>query len=113
MDLVAPFVPPHLQAPARELPLGAFLRAIRTNALTMWPERAYRDDVMVRGLLGRTNMLINAPDAIHRVLVENSANYRRSPASVPWRNSMPNWRLFARKICNAPCVASRVRSRCS
>jgi cytochrome P450 len=116
VDLVAPFVPPHLQAPAHELPLGAFLRAIRTNALTMWPERAYRDDVMVRGLLGRTNMLINAPDAIHRVLVENSGNYRRSPASVRILRPITGqglllsdgepWRHQRRTI--APALAPRV-----
>ncbi|MDR3535428.1 MAG: cytochrome P450 [Acetobacteraceae bacterium] len=82
MDRAAPFTPPHPQVPARELPLWAFLRAIRTNALTMWPERAYREDMLVRGFLGRTNVLANAPEAIHRVLVENHANYRRSRASI-------------------------------
>lgn len=82
MDLVAPLVPPQLPVAVRELPLRAFLRAIRTNALTMWTERAYREEVVVRRFLGRTNVLINAPEAIHRVLVENHANYRRSPASI-------------------------------
>jgi unspecific monooxygenase len=66
----------------RELPLLSFLRAIRTNVLTMWPERAYQDDMLVRRLLNRSHVLANAPDAIHRVLVENHENYRRSPASI-------------------------------
>jgi cytochrome P450 len=74
--------PPHPPAPRAELPFLGFLRAIRTNALTMWTEAAYQEDVLVRRLLGRSNMLLNAPDAIHRVLVDNPTNYRRSPASV-------------------------------
>ncbi len=82
MDLAARFVPPHPPVPAQELPLRAFLRAIRTNALTMWTEQAYREDVVVRSFFGRANVLINTPEAIHRVLVENHANYRRSPASI-------------------------------
>ncbi len=75
-------IPPHPPIPTRELPLFPFLRAVRTNALTMWTERAYQDDVLIRRFLGRTNMLINSPDAIQRVLVDNYVNYRRSPASI-------------------------------
>ena len=48
----------------------------------MWPEAAYRDDVLVRQFFGRENFLLNAPDAIHHVLVDNHANYRRTPASI-------------------------------
>ena len=84
MDAVAPtlFIPPHPPIPARELSFFNFLRAIRTNALTMWTEAAYQEDVLVRHFVGRSNFLINAPDAIHRVLVDNPGNYRRSPASI-------------------------------
>ena len=49
---------------------------------TMWTERAYQEDVLVRRFLGRSHMLLNAPEAIHHVLVDNHANYRRSPASI-------------------------------
>jgi cytochrome P450 len=66
----------------RERPFFAFLRAIRSNALTMWTEAAYQEDVLVRHFLGRANILLNAPEAIHRVLVDNPGNYRRSPASI-------------------------------
>ena len=76
------FVPPHPRMPARDLSFFQFLRAIRTNALTMWTERAYHEEVVARHFLGRSNILINSPDAIHRVLVENPTNYRRSPASI-------------------------------
>jgi cytochrome P450 len=76
------FVPPHPPIPTAELTFLRFLRAIRSNALTMWTEAAYQEDVLIRCVLGRSNMLLNAPDAIHRVLVDNPGNYRRSPASV-------------------------------
>ena len=84
MDAALPsrFVPPCPPIPSGELPLLAFLRAIRTNALTMWTDAAYEQDMVVRRFLGRTNVLVNAPDEIHRVLVDNPGNYRRSPASI-------------------------------
>jgi unspecific monooxygenase len=108
-------IPPHPPIPTRELPFLQFLRAIRTNALTMWTERAYQEDVLVRRFLGRSHMLLNAPDAIHHVLVENHANYRRSPASVRILRPITgnglllsdgeDWRLQRRTI--APALAPR------
>ncbi|HEX4170845.1 MAG TPA: cytochrome P450, partial [Acetobacteraceae bacterium] len=77
--LLIPPIPPR---PAREPSFLQFLRAIRTNALTMWTDAAYQEQVLSHGFLGRTRMLINAPDAIHHILVDNPANYRRSPASI-------------------------------
>jgi cytochrome P450 len=76
------FVPPVPTPPEQPLPMRGFLRAIRENALTMWPEAAYRDEVLVRQFFGRKNFLLNAPDAIHHVLVDNHSNYRRTPASI-------------------------------
>ena len=76
---LCPAVPDPPEAP---LSLRAFLRAIRTNTLTIWPRSAYHQDSTVRRFMGRTNVLLNAPDAIHHVLVGNPANYRRSPASI-------------------------------
>ena len=81
----------------------------------MWTEKAYQEDVLVRRFLGRSHMLLNAPDAIHHVLVDNHANYRRSPASIRiLRPVMGNglllsdgedWRLQRRTI--APALAPR------
>ena len=117
MDAVHPnvFIPPRPPIPTRELPFLQFLRAIRTNALTMWTEKAYQEDVLVRRFLGRSHMLLNAPDAIHHVLVENHANYRRSPASIRILRPIignglllsdgEDWRLQRRTI--APALAPR------
>lgn len=118
MDAIAHglFVPPVPTPPPAPLPMGAFLRAIRENALTIWPESAYRDDVMVRRFFGRKNVLLNAPDAIHHVLVDNHANYRRSPASIRILRPITGnglllsmgeaWRLQRRTI--APALGPRV-----
>ena len=109
-------VPPVPPAPAQELSVPAFLRAIRTNALTMWTEAAYTQDLVVRHFLGRRNVLVNAPEAIHRVLVDNPGNYRRSPASIRILRPITgnglllsegdDWRLQRRTI--APALAPRV-----
>jgi cytochrome P450 len=74
--------PPVPAPPAHTLSLWGFLRAVRTNALTIWPEAAYHEDVSVRDFLGRSNITLNAPEAIHHILLANAANYRRSPASI-------------------------------
>ncbi|HEY1934218.1 MAG TPA: cytochrome P450 [Acetobacteraceae bacterium] len=115
--VATPLIPPRPPIPPQELGLLPFLRAIRTNALTMWTERAYQDDILVRRFFNRTNVLANTPDAIHRVLVDNHANYRRSPASIrilrpiTGENGLllsegETWRLQRRTI--APALAPRV-----
>ncbi len=115
MSATTLFVPPHPPFPPHELSFLAFLRAIRTNALGMWTEAAYQEDVLVRRLFGRSTMLINSPEAIHRVLVDNPDNYRRSPASVRVLRPLTGdglllstgdeWRLQRRTI--APALAPR------
>jgi len=109
-------VPPVPPVPPRPLPLRAFLRAIRTNALTIWPAAAYTQDLVVQRSLGRTYALINAPEAIHRVLIDNTGNYRRTPASVRILRPLTGngllltegdtWRHQRRTI--APALAPRV-----
>lgn len=107
--LPAPPRPPH------ELPLLAFLRAIRTNALTMWTDAAYEQNAVVHRFLNRTNILLNDPDAIRHVLVDNWQNYRRSPASIRILRPITgqglllsegdDWRLQRRTV--APALAPR------
>jgi unspecific monooxygenase len=115
-NIAAPFVPPVPVPPDAPLPLRGFLRAIRTNALTIWPRQAYSSDVVVRHFLGRRMMTVNAPDAIHRVLVDNHMNYRRSPATIRILRPITGqglllsageaWKLQRRTI--APALAPRV-----
>src|SRR5260370_853735 len=110
------FVPPRPAAPAKELGLYRFLIAVRTNALQIWSNSAYEQDVVVGSALGRTRLLINAPDAIHRVLVDNAANYCRTSATIRILRPIvgeglllsegEDWRHQRRTI--APAMAPRV-----
>jgi unspecific monooxygenase len=56
--------------------------AFRTNSLRAWSRHAYEAQLVERRFFGRRSILVNAPEGIRRVLVDNHANYRRTPASV-------------------------------
>ena len=122
MDTITPtgtprlFVPPVPAPPAAPLGTRAFLRAIRENALFTWPEAAYHENHLTRTFFGRRSVLLNGPEAIHHVLVEHPANYRRSPASIRILRPITGdglllsegerWKLQRRTI--APALAPRV-----
>jgi cytochrome P450 len=76
------FVPPRPTTPAEPLAFFAFLRALRRNALSMWPAAAYEQDVVRRRMLGGSNLLVSAPAAIRHILIDNADNYRRTHASI-------------------------------
>ena len=53
----------------------ALYRALRKNAITAWREEAYEDSYIVgRNRLGGF-VLLNDPDLIRYVLIDNAANY--------------------------------------
>jgi cytochrome P450 len=118
MDIVGPLPlrPPVPSPPEAQLSLRAFLRAVRTNALTIFPRAAYHEDSTSRRLLGGMTITLNAPDAIHHVLVGNPGNFRRSPASIRVLRPITGeglllsegdaWKLQRRTI--APALGPRV-----
>jgi cytochrome P450 len=78
MDLTTtqpPLRPPAPEPRTRPLgPLGLY-RALRTNAITAWRAEAYEEPYIAdRNMLGGY-VLLNDPELIRRVLVENAANY--------------------------------------
>ncbi|MGU3665478.1 cytochrome P450 [Methylobacterium sp. A49B] len=75
-------VPPRRAPPERELPIPAYLRSIRDNSLAGFPRRAFEEPVTRRGLLGRSSYVLNDPEAIRRVLVENQTNYARTTGTI-------------------------------
>lgn len=78
----APVEPPRPRPWTGEQPLWRLLLQLRRNALVTWGVPAYELDIVSRPFLGRESFLLNHPDAIRRVLVDNHANYGRTPATV-------------------------------
>jgi unspecific monooxygenase len=48
----------------------------------VFPPEAFEEDIVVRRFFGHQQLTLNRPAGIHRVLVENAANYRRTPATM-------------------------------
>jgi unspecific monooxygenase len=118
MNIHAPrhFVPPRPDIPEESVNWYGFLRALRTNALQIWPRDAYTKDVLEQSFFRRKRFLLNAPDAIHRVLVDKIENYRRTRATIRilrpitgeglFLSEGDEWRHQRRTI--APTLAPRV-----
>ena len=55
--------------------------ALRGNALAAFPDEAFSKDVVVQRFFGREHILLQRPEAIRHVLIDNAQNYRRSPTA--------------------------------
>jgi cytochrome P450 len=78
----APLVPPSPpRAPDNMTAFGRMM-AIRESAIGSWGQRAYEEDIVRGRFFGRSSFILNAPDAIRHVLVDNYENYARTPASI-------------------------------
>jgi cytochrome P450 len=75
---VVPPIPP--RAPDNMSTLG-WMKAMRESALGAWRQCAYEDDIVRGRFLGRSSFILNTPDAIRHVLVDNYENYTRTPAT--------------------------------
>lgn len=78
----APLIPP--SPPRARRSMGPFgrLAAMRKSAIGTWDQRAYEDD-MIRGrFFGHASFILNAPDTIRHVLVDNYENYTRTAAGI-------------------------------
>jgi unspecific monooxygenase len=75
-----PLVPP--SPPRRTMSLLRRMVAMRKNAIDTWGPRSYEEDVIQTGFFGRNSFIVNAPDAIRHVLVDNYENYVRTPAAI-------------------------------
>jgi cytochrome P450 len=77
------------QAPALAAPrrpegrptLRQYLRVLRENALATYHPEDFSADIIERRLLWRRTFIINEPDAIRHVLLDNAGNYRKSEIS--------------------------------
>jgi len=77
--LLVPPSPP--RAPDNLSTLGR-MRMMRENPIATWGQRAYEEDVIRGSFFGRSSFILNTPDAIRHVLVDNYENYTRTPAGL-------------------------------
>jgi cytochrome P450 len=57
-------------------------RLLRTNALEVFPPEAFEEEVVCRRSLGRDQLILAKPAAIHRILIDNPQNYGRTSATI-------------------------------
>jgi unspecific monooxygenase len=77
----SPLVPPSPPRAPENMSLFARMKAIRESPIEMWGQPAYEEDIIKGRFLGRSSFILNAPDAIKHVLVDNFENYTRTPVS--------------------------------
>jgi unspecific monooxygenase len=58
------------------------LMAMRESPISTWSHRAYEEDILQGRFFGRSSFILNTPDAIRHVLVDNYENYHRTPAGI-------------------------------
>src|SRR5690242_4561983 len=58
------------------------MRMMRQNVIATWGQRAYEDDVVQGRFFGCSSFILNTPDAIRHVLVDNYENYVRTPFGI-------------------------------
>ena len=60
----------------------AIAATLRENSLAGFPPRAFEEMALSRSFLGHQQIILNDPEAIRHVLIDNADNYRRT-ASIP------------------------------
>jgi cytochrome P450 len=77
-----PLVPP--TPPRASSTMGSLARiaAMRKSVIGSWSHRAYEEDIIKGRFLGRSSFVLNTPEAIRHVLVDNYENYVRTPAAI-------------------------------
>src|SRR4029079_10221537 len=76
--LVPPSPP---RAPDDMTALGR-IKATSISPIGSWGQRAYEEDIVRGRFLNHSSFILNAPDAIRHVLVDNYENYTRTPAGL-------------------------------
>ena len=82
MPATRPLVPPSPPRASADMTALGRMAAMRRSAIATWGPRAYQDDVIQGRFFGRSSFILNTPDAIRHVLVDNYENYTRTPASI-------------------------------
>jgi cytochrome P450 len=77
-----PLVPPSPPRAPATMGLFARMRAMRESPIGTWAQRAYEEEIIQGRFFGRSSFIVNSPDAIRHVLVDNYENYTRTPVGI-------------------------------
>jgi cytochrome P450 len=73
-------VPPSPPRAPETMTFFGRLAMMRENVLGTWGQQAYEEDILQGRFFGHSSFILNTPDAIKHVLVDNYENYTRTPA---------------------------------
>jgi unspecific monooxygenase len=77
-----PLVPPSPPRASENMTAFGRMAVMRESIIATWGQRAYEEDVIRGRFFGRSSYILNTPDAIRHVLVDNYENYTRTPAGI-------------------------------
>ena len=75
-------VPPHPPRAPDDMTFLRRMSMMRVSAIATWQQRAYEEDMIEGSFFGRNSFILNTPDAIRHVLVDNYENYTRTPTGI-------------------------------
>jgi cytochrome P450 len=78
----APVVPPSPPRAAETMGPFGRLAAMRKSAIGTWGQRAYEEGLIKGRFFGHASFILNSPDDIRHVLVDNYENYTRTAAGI-------------------------------
>ena len=73
-----PLVPAAPLPPDRFPGLADLVRTVRDSSIATYPKEAYEQDFIDRSLLWAHAYIVNEPQAVRRVLLDNAANYTKT-----------------------------------
>ena len=77
-----PLVPPSPPRASANMTAFGRLMAMRESPISTWGQRAYEEDIIRGRFFGRSSFILNTPDSIRHVLVDNYESYTRTPAGI-------------------------------
>ena len=77
-----PLVPPSPPRAPDTMTAFGRMAAMRESVIATWGQRAYEEDIIRGRFFGRSSFVLNTPDSIRHVLVDNYENYTRTPAGI-------------------------------
>jgi cytochrome P450 len=82
VPVTRPLVPPSPPRAPDNMTAFGRMKAMRHSPISTWGQRAYEDDIVQGRFFRHSSFILNTPDAIRHVLVDNYENYTRTPAGI-------------------------------